>query len=356
MKKLLAIGAIVLVVVAINACRKDPVRPDYMTSPFDIPTPIFFTPVPIPADNPLTEEGIKLGRHLFYEELLSGDNTQSCGSCHRQEHAFSDTAKGSVGIHGDIGDRQAMPLFNIAWADEFFWDGRAATLEEQIFGPVVNPIEMDESWVNAVNELKQVPAYVQMFDQAFGVIDFDSTHVSKAIAQFIRTMVSSNSRFDKYLRFEDTLSIQELQGWDLFRDLQGADCFHCHAHSSSQFTDFSLRNNGLDSIITDPGWGDITGFSYDIGKFKVPSLRNIEVSGPYMHDGRFQTLDEVINFYSEGIRSTSPNIDPSIEFASQGGVQLNPTEKAAVKAWLLSLTDWEFLTDPAFSDPGPPQL
>lgn len=338
------------------SCKKD--KADIITTwtysptPYSLQLPVGFPPMDIPASNPLTAEGVNLGRHLFYEKKLSRTLTQACADCHYAAGAYSDTNQFSEGVvPGAFGDRQAMVLQNLGYADNYFWDGRAPTLEEQIFGPVVNPIEMDDTWPNVESKLQADTMYQRMFFEAFGINTIDSVHVSKAIAQFLRTMVSGNSRWDQWVRGEIILTPDEFEGYDLFRSLTGADCFHCHPHSSRLFTDHSYANNGLDQVLTDNGLGDVSGIPFDNGKFKVPSLRNVEYSAPYMHDGRFATLDEVIDFYSDHVEPSSPNISPLMEFASSGGVALTATEKMQVKAFLHSLSDPDFINNPDFSNP-----
>lgn len=310
----------------------------------------------------MTVEGVELGRFLFYEKKLSGDNTMSCASCHFQENGFSDPAQFSVGIDDIPGNRNSMALINLGWQNFFFWDGRAKTLEEQILGPVPNPIELHQSWKDAVAKLNADVNYRNRFFRAFGVSEFDSTHVAKAIAQFLRTMISGESKFDVMYKYANGLTLsssesgilatvtpEEWGGWDLFKSLNGADCFHCHNGPMMQVQGYS--NNGLDAAFTDLGRGAITGNSLDNGKFKIPTLRNIALTAPYMHDGRFATLDEVIEHYSTGIHQ-SPTIDPLIEFAFQGGVQLDAEEKNLLKQFLLTLTDNNFVNNPAFKDPN----
>jgi cytochrome c peroxidase len=313
-------------------------------------------------DNPMTVEGVELGRKLFWEVKLSGDNTMSCGSCHAPNAAFSDPNQFSIGIDGIEGNRNSMALINLGWATDFFWDGRAATLEEQILGPVPNPIEMHQEWPAATAKLSQSTEYRNMFYRAFGEEGIDSTKVSKAIAQFLRTMISGKSKYDvmymvenqiprnaEQAQIESTITVNEWAGYDLFKSLNGADCLHCHKGTMMRIDGFS--NNGLDATFSDLGRGAITGNSNDDGKFKVPTLRNIEYSAPFMHDGRFATLDEVIDHYSHGIQ-ISPTVDPLIEFSGQGGVNLDAQEKQLVKEFLLTLTDLEFINNPDFKDPN----
>lgn len=342
------------------SCKKDKIS--YTPTPYTLNEPSHFPKMVIPTDNPLTVEGVELGRQLFYEEKLSGDNTMNCASCHAPSASFSDKRQFSEGIDGIEGSRNSMALINLGYQKFFLWDGRAATLEEQILDPVSNPIEMHEDWKNAAVELANDVQYKNLFFKAFGVEEFDSTHVSKAIAQFLRTMISGESKYDVMYKFENGLdlspqeeiiwqnvTLEEWAGFDLFKSLNGADCIHCHFGPLAQVQKFS--NNGLDGTFTDLGREAITGNINDRGKFKVPTLRNIALTGPYMHDGRFETLDEVIDHYSSGIIQ-SPTIDPLIEFASQGGVQLDDFEKGLLRDFLETLTDYNFVNNPAFSDPN----
>ena len=338
------------------ACRKDNAQDlelsqmVYDPTSYNLELPKGFPPMPIPDDNPLTVEGVELGRKLFFEKRLSVDNSISCSSCHAPENAFSDSRQFSLGINGQEGNRQAMVIQNIAWSPTFFWDGRAKSLETQALAPVTNPIEMHETWPNVANKLNENFEYQKLFYKAFGSKNADSTLVTKALAQFMRTLVSGNSKYDKWLRGEVQLTPEELSGFDLFKALDGGDCIHCHPINAN-FTDFSFHNNGLDATLTDLGLGGVNGNTFDEGKFKVPTLRNIEFSAPYMHDGRFETLDEVIDFYSEGVHPESPNVSPLMEFKDQGGVLLTAEEKAQLKAFLLTLSDPDFINNPNFQAP-----
>ncbi|WP_034042001.1 cytochrome-c peroxidase [Wocania ichthyoenteri] len=326
----------------------------YMATPSPLQIPRLFednilNPV-IPTNNPQTVEGIALGKKLFFDPILSADNTQACADCHTPENAFSDADRFSDGIDGIRGNRNSMSLFNLAWNydEKFFWDGSSFSLEHQAFVPVSDPIEMKSSWIQLETELQQHPEYPNLFQQAFGTSKIDSTLVTKAIAQFERTLISSNSKFDKYLLGEVTLTPQEINGFNVFMDEAKGDCFHCHGSDKNPlWTDNIFHNNGLDATITDLGLGKVTGDPADNGKFKSPSLRNLAFTAPYMHDGRFETLDDVINHYSEGLQN-SPTIDPLMKKVAQGGVQLSDQDKADLKAFLLSLSDYEFISNPNF--------
>ncbi|MCH2224972.1 MAG: cytochrome-c peroxidase [Crocinitomicaceae bacterium] len=348
-----------LLFTVILSCKKDKVG--YEPTPYELKIPSHFPEMIIPADNPMTVEGVELGRKLFYEKKLSGDNSISCGECHAPTSAFSDPDQFSEGIGGSLGNRNSMALINLGWNNAFFWDGRAKTLEDQIFQPVTNPVEMHQSWPDAVAKLQETLEYRNMFFKAFGEEGIDSVKVSKAIAQFLRTMISGSSKYDVMYKNEYSLALtleeqeifatvtaEEQAGYDLFKSLNGADCFHCHNGPLMQVMKFS--NNGLDATFIDKGRGGVTGDPNDDGKFKVPTLRNIAYSAPYMHDGRFATLDEVISHYSTGVQISS-TIDPLIEFASQGGVQLDAFERDLLKQFLLTMTDEAFINNPDFREP-----
>ena len=308
----------------------------------------------IPSNNPQTVEGVALGRKLFFDPILSADGTQACASCHDPQFSFSDMRRFSVGIDGIEGTRNSMPLYNMAWNTnaDFFWDGRASSIEDQAFGPVVNPVEMHNTWANVEVSLQNTPDYPDLFLEAFGTSTIDSTLVSKALAQFERTLISANSKFDRHLLGIEDLTASELNGLDVFMDENKGDCFHCHGNPNNPlWTDNAFHNNGLDATFADLGLGDFTGDPRDYGLFKSPSLRNLAFTAPYMHDGRFETLDEVIDHYSEGL-VYSETIDPLMKTIAQGGVHLSETDKADLKAFLLSLSDPSFLNNPDFQDPN----
>jgi cytochrome c peroxidase len=303
-------------------------------------------PPVIPIDNPLTEEGIALGKRLFFDPILSGDGSQACASCHKPQNSFSDNGATSPGIEGIFGTRNTMPLFNLAWnySERFAWDGKELSLERQVLEPVANPEEMNSDWNEVVNRLKSHPEYPQLFDKAFPEVPISPELVAKAIAQFERTLITANSKFDRYLLGEASLSTNELNGLNVFMDEARGDCFHCHGSPNNPlWTNNDFHNNGLDAEFTDLGLGAVTGDPNDYGKFRSPSMRNLAFTAPYMHDGRFQTLDEVIDFYSEGLQ-VSPTVDPLMKKVDQGGVQLTDQDKADLKAFLLTLSDPSFIS------------
>ena len=336
-----------------TACRKDEKDEEetpYQTTPYSLETPPGFPVMNIPSDNPLTVEGVALGRKLFYDKILSGNNTQSCASCHNQSLSFTDNGtRFSTGITGAIGTRNAQPLINLGYNLHYFWDGRSATLEEQALGPVPNPIEMHLSWVDAAAKLNANTTYSDEFKKAFGTTIIDSSHVVKALAQFMRTMISYNSRLDKRLRNEQSLTPAQSNGYVIFNTEKG-DCFHCHSIDAGRLmTDNQFHNNGLDSVFTDLGRAAITGNQNDNGKFLTPTLRNIALTAPYMHDGRFQTLEQVIEHYNSGGKA-SPTVDPLMKHVGTG-LNLTTQEKSDLLAFLHALTDSTFITDSRFKNP-----
>lgn len=340
------------------ATREGTEEEEYTATPLELEVPELFQqlilPPVIPADNPMSVEGVALGRKLFYETRLSGDNTLSCAGCHAPQSSFSDNRQFSIGIDGLPGNRNSMPLFNLAfnYNELFFWDGRAPSLEDQIFNPVTNPVEMHNTWQNVEATLQADGEYPELFEAAFGTQNIDSTLVTKAIAQFVRTMISGNSKFDRYLMGTEDLTPQELNGLNVFLDENRGDCFHCHGNPNSPlWTDNIFHNNGLDETFSDRGRGGVTGDPREFGQFRTPSLRNLSFTAPYMHDGRFETIEEVINHYSEGL-VYSETIDPLMKSVDQGGVQLSEEDKADLLAFLKTLDDPSFLTDPDFQDPN----
>jgi|TARA_R110000737_G_scaffold351103_1_gene392224 cytochrome c peroxidase len=314
----------------------------------------------IPTDNPLTEAKVQLGRMLFYSKKLSGDGTMACAGCHKQENAFSDIDQFSTGIQGLKGGRQAMAIVNMAWnTNQFFWDGRANLLRDQSLLPIQDPLEMHETLPNVVSKLKGDTEMKVQFIKAFGSREITTEKISLALEAFMNTLVSGNSKYDQFLAGTATLSASELRGKDLFFDeynpgfpnLSGADCAHCH--SGSNFENDQYMNNGLDleANIMDNGRMKATMNSADKGKFKVPTLRNVEVTFPYMHDGRFNTLEEVVDHYNNDIR-TSNTLDPALQATQSTGLMLTSQDKIDLVNFLKTLTDNSFLTNPAYKDPN----
>lgn len=345
-------------------CKKDPV-----TEPTEEPkvvydaTPYAFEagsfPMPNFNGNTPTVEGVKLGRMLFYEKLLSRDASQSCASCHIQAFGFTDTATFSVGVEGKEGRRQAMSVFNTAWhTNEFFWDGRAHLLRDQSLKPIQDKLEMNETLENVVSKLSAEQKYKDQFIRAFGNDEITSEKMSLAMEQFMNTIVSNQSKYDKFLAGEITLTASEERGRKLFFQEyneflpaeSGADCAHCH--STFNFTNNKYMNNGLDmdGQSSDLGREEANGDIKDRGKFKVPSLRNIALTAPYMHDGRFKTLEEVVDHYNNGIQQ-STTLDPALAATTNTGLRLTTQDKADLVAFLKTLTDQTLISDQRFSDP-----
>jgi cytochrome c peroxidase len=325
--------------------------------PAGFPAPI------IPADNPLTNEGVALGRMLFYEKALSSTGTMSCGSCHQQSKAFTDGLPLAVGVDGVANPRGTMSLANVAWSTQLTWDGAFTTLETQAQKPLENPIELHQLLATSVAKLQATTRYPPLFEAAFGTATITPALTLKALAQFERTLVSGTSRYDKYVATRTGFTADELAGLQLYTthiapgSVRGAECFHCHTQPlmSSNY-EGKFFNNGLDLTFTDPGRGGISKLAVDQGKFIAPTLRNIALTAPYMHDGRFKTLEEVLDHYSDHVQMASPNLDPNL---TQGindppfgtHMDLTATEKKQVLAFLKTLTDSTFVNDKRFANP-----
>ena len=318
----------------------------------------YFPAMPFSNTNLVTNEGVALGRFLFYDPILSLDSTISCASCHQQQYAFSDGPKQfSTGITGKSLSRNTMPLFNLAWYSGFFWDGKASTIESQAFFPVVNHDEMGITWPEVTKRIKRSSFYPPLFMAAFGEHVIDSTLISKALSQFERTLISAQSKFDKALRKTISLTEDELRGFELMNDQTKGNCLHCHTTDVNPLgTTGKFANNGLDvhssaDRYIDKGRGAFNKNTNHIGQFKIPSLRNIMVTGPYMHDGRFESIEAVLEFYSSGV-NPSFNLDKKMRTTShlQQGV-LTKLEQAQIIMFLHTLTDSVFLTNPKFSNP-----
>lgn len=290
--------------------------------------------------------------------MLSANGKVSCASCHRQAQAFSDSPNRlSVGVR-DSTLRNSPGLFNLAWGTRFFWDGKETRLQDQIFHPVRNQTEMGAPWAMAVERIEGRPDYAKSFRKAFSKWNIDSTMVVDAIAHFLLTIRSADSKFDRTLRGETTLNDTEYRGFVLMNDMTKGDCLHCHTTDANALgTTGLMSNNGLDGPeaehFADPGLFSVTGRASDMGKFKIPSLRNLSFTGPYMHDGRFETLDEVLEFYAHGV-NPGPYVDSKMSFAAKGGNRLSCEEQADIIAFLLTLNDSTLLTRSEFADPGRP--
>jgi cytochrome c peroxidase len=303
----------------------------------------------LPNDNPLTQERVALGERLFHERLLSRDGTISCASCHDRRTAFADARRFSVGVSHRVGTRNAMPLFNLAWKSVFFWDGRAASLREQALMPIQDHNEMAQSLTNAVAALEG--SCRELFTRAFGSPEITAEKIGLALECFLLTLTSFDSKFDRSIAGSVELTAEEKHGFELFmteydprRGQYGADCFHCHG--GPLFQSQSFANNGLDAAFKDAGRANVTRRRSDAGKFSTPSLRNVAQTAPYMHDGRFATLAQVIEHYSSGVQR-SETLDPNLAKHPDGGLHLSAEDKRALVVFL------ETLTDNKFSQVGP---
>ncbi|MDP4291807.1 MAG: cytochrome c peroxidase [Bacteroidota bacterium] len=372
------VTVMILLSVLATGCRPD-AKPSGKPTPYQIVIPKYFpTDINIPADNPETVEGIALGRYLFYDGRLSGrtspDSLMSCGTCHLQSRAFECgidnprfTGGHPFGLKGVMTPHVMLPLMNLIFNNNgYFWNGvihpsnpdpNRRTIEDVVYMGLVAPHEMGGDSTRTVKLIQQIPGYPDLFFKAFGSSKVTFKNISRAIAQFVRTLISSNSKFDKYLRGEVALSDDELGGLGVFTTENGGDCFHCHGSGGNPlFTTNLFYNNGKQSDFT--GANDdprdryhVTGNPMDIGAYRAPSLRNIDLTGPYMHDGRFKTLDDVLDFYSTGVVA-SPYISPLMHHVNTGGVRLTPPQKQMLKSFLMTLHDDDFITNPKYAKPS----
>lgn len=356
------LASILVVLFILQSCQDQPtIGPDgdlsaiaYQPTPFELKEPGRFVKMQASADNPLTRAGVSLGRQLFYDPILSRDSTRSCSSCHIQAFGFSDTTQVSLGIENRKGKRNAIALTNLGYHyTQFFWDGRVASLEEQALVPIEDSLELGNAWEEVEQRLREHPSYPIAFRAAFGIkntAEIDRYLVAKALAQFERTFVSADSKFDQVLKGEAIFTPSEERGRLIFFDesevLPTGECAHCHV--GPLLTTLTFFNNGLDNTdgdLADNGLAGVSGNVFDLGKFKTPSLRNIALTAPYMHDGRFTTLEEVIEQYNKGghySKNESPNIRP---------LGLQAQDKADLIAFLHTLTDTSYLEREELSNP-----
>lgn len=293
--------------------------------------------------NPLTEEGFQLGRKLFYDPILSQDNTISCASCHLQQTGFTHVDHElSHGIDGKIGTRNSLALMNLAWNKDFMWDGGVNHLDVQPLSPITSEVEMNETLENVVAKLQKSYKYQELFENAFGSKKITGQLLLKALSQFELQLVSSNSKYDKVVRNEEKFTEIEQKGYDLFK----TNCASCH--KEPLFTSDKFENNGLkiDKTLNDFGRMKITQNINDFLKFRVPTLRNVQFTFPYMHDGRFKTLNEVVNHYNSGIQKSK-----TLAKQLQKPMNLSDNERTEIVAFLKTLTDNEFLFNTRFSYP-----
>ncbi|MEI6122863.1 MAG: cytochrome c peroxidase [Bacteroidota bacterium] len=382
MKVLKRHGLFLILILFLISCNKEtPLNETYIAAtteynptPYQIIAPWYFpTQMNIPADNQLTVDGVFLGRTLFYDKRMSGrqaaDSQMCCATCHLQQYAFECGIDGPytgghpVGIGGVATPHVMLPLFNLVWQNNgYLWNGIISPdnpdaakrrLEDLVWLGVVAPHEMYSDTNKARTAIQNIAGYTPLFKKVFNTENITFELMAKAIAQFVRSIVSCNSKFDRYLLGETSLSPSEANGFVLFVTEQGADCFHCHGGGGNPlFSTYLFYNNAKDTVFTDiRDRFAVTGDPMDHGAYKAPTLRNCELTGPYMHDGRFATLDEVINFYSEGL-VYSPYVSPLMHKVNVGGAHLTLQQKADLKAFLLTLTDQYLITNPAYGPPA----
>ena len=350
---------IFLLAISFSSCRKP--EENFKATPYDLKIPRHFpTQLNIPSDNPMTVEGVALGQKLFHDGHLCGytgsDEAQmmSCATCHNPQHGFdigTDNPRfpggQPIGLSGQPTHHVPLPLVNLVFnSNGYLWNGATKSLEDIVLATFTDPTEMNGSYAGVVAAIKSNNTYPLMFEKAFGTPEVTIDRIAKAIAQYVRTLISADSKFDKYLQGEVQLTPQELNGYVLFTTEEGADCFHCHGGGGTPlFTTNLCYNNALDNVFSDPhDRFSVTGDPMDHGAYKAPTLRNIAVSAPYMHDGRFKTLDEVLEFYNTG-QKNSPYVSPLMHHVNDGGVMLTPSQIADLKAFLETLTDEELTVD-----------
>lgn len=292
-------------------------------------------------NNELTKERFELGKKLFYDPILSSDGKISCASCHSQGHAFADhNIKFSTGVNGLFGNRNSPSLTNLAWYPAFMWDGGVNHIEVFSVAPLTNPVEMNESMANIVDKLNANSSYRLLFKKTYGIDNVNDQALLRALSQYMAMIVSSNSKYDQYRMGKVSLTYDEQEGLILFQN----KCSSCH--KEPLFTDFSYQNNGIDSVFDDLGRGKITLNVNDNGKFKVPSLRNVALTYPYMHDGRFQSLNQVLDHYSFGIKNSS-----TLSNLLTQNLNISTIEKNKIIAFLNTLSDYSLLNNFLFSEP-----
>lgn len=339
----------------LSSCKKDATQD---LTPYKLDYGNFPAPN-LPEDNALTNEKVKLGKMLFHEKLMSSNESVSCASCHLNTNGFNDNKRFSEGVGGLLGDRNAMSIINMAWnTNGFFWDGRSFLLRDQSLGPIENPLEMNETLENVINKLSNEDRYLEQFTKAFGSEEITALNMSLAMEQFMLTIVSNKSKYDDYLAGTQALTDSEERGRKLFSqeynpffpNESGADCLHCHA--GFNFENDKYMNNGLSTdaeMQSDLGRYKATQVEGDKGKFKVPTLRDIELTAPYMHDGRFNTLMEVLDHYNEEVKA-STTLEPEIENTRVTGLGLTQQDKEDIISFLKTLTDRTLENNPEFQE------
>jgi cytochrome c peroxidase len=329
------------------SCKKDPEIKTYVSTGGDSYNPVIPTGWPLPQynfeSNPVTYDGFMLGRHLFYEPILSIDSSISCASCHLQVYAFTNGPGHPVshGVHSLLGTRNSPALFNLTWSTQLMWDGAVNNLENQPIAPISNPIELNLGLVNTVYRIANTQKYKDLAKKAYGDTMINSQRLLKSFAQFLGLLVSYNSKYDKVTKGEDVFTSQENNGYAVYK----AKCSFCH--KEPLFSDYKFRNKGLPiTFYQDSGRYKITQISTDMFKFKTPSLRNLAFTAPYMHDGRFTTLDDVLTFFTSGVATSLPNVD----FYMTQPHSITAQEKNDLLSFLATLNDYQFINDARFKE------
>lgn len=339
---------LLLLAVVVSGCSKEDAE-EYSDIPLRLEVPSNFPPLVYDQQqNPITQKGFELGRKLFYDGRLSSDGTISCGFCHEQQHAFTHHGHTvSHGVNGQSGTRNSPSIQNLGYQTTFMFDGATDHLNLQPIIPITSPVEMNGNFSQIVTMMNNDAEYKRLFGLAFPGKPINTENMLKALGQFMAMVTSSNSRFDKFRRNEPggTMTAAESEGYALFNQ----KCSGCHA--TDLFTDHSFRNNGLapNPVVNDVGRYVVTLNDADQYKFKVPSLRNIEKTKPYMHDGRLLTLEAVLDHYASGVVN-SPTLDPGLNSNGTLGIPLTATEKTKIIAFLKTLTDNQYLTDRRYSE------
>lgn len=329
--------SLLLLIVGLMSCEKEPVNQAYsLELPAHFPAPHYQF-----EGNEVTTAGVTLGRQLFYDPILSSDNTISCGTCHSPTHYFADhNVAVSTGVDGLVGTRNSPAIFNMIWSSSFMWDGGVNHITVSGLPALTSPVEMNEDVANVVQKLREDEAYGVLFENAFGTKEIDDQKMFFAITQFMSTLISANSKYDQFIKGEIEFNEMETKGLQVFRQ-------HCEScHQEPLFTDYSFRNNGLSSTFEDVGRYLITLDEADMGKFKVPTLRNILETYPYMHDGSVYSIYDVFDHYKNGIQQ-SETLDPLLS----NGIPLSDEDKSNLYQFLKTLTDKEFMLNDEIYEP-----
>lgn len=346
-KQIFKTGFFMISFLGFISCSEEIIQPLEKDEAVNLQFPTYFPEITFDtSENLITKNGVELGRKLFYEGRLSRNNTISCGFCHIQENAFTHHGHNvSHGIDDRLGIRNAPPIQNMIFLKRYMWDGVIHSLNQQPIIPITDANEMDSSMPEAIAKLSKDDLYKKLFKQAYGDENITGERVLKALSQFMATLISADSKYDRFKQGKENLSSEESQGMALFQN----KCSSCH--SGELFTDESFRNTGMyyNTQFKDAGRHRVTLDQNDWMKFRVPSLRNVEYTAPYMHDGRFYTLEAVLNFYSDSVED-NPNLDPQLKQSNHIGIAMNVQEKQFIIAFLKTLSDKSFISNPKFAE------